>query len=281
MSKFKEQLVFLKKNYNLVSLDNLLSFEKNKKASISITFDDGYKDNLTNALPILNELKVPATIYVITKFFQNDLSVWWYELQDYIWEKSENIKFEYNKKNYDFPIKSNFEKWICFNKLKDIIKKFDKMEQNKFLSIVIKREERKQFKNIFLSKEDLKLLCSNPLITIGAHTHNHLSLKNLKQNDCTEEIKTSKRILEDITGLKIKHFSYPYGTKSDAGKREFKIVEDLGFSSAVTTTVGRLLRKKIFNLPRIHMNQKLNEKNLKLKLSTFYYLYRNAKEIFN
>ena len=130
MSKFKEQLVFLKKNYNLVSLDNLLSFEKNKKASISITFDDGYKDNLTNALPILNELKVPATIYVITKFFQNDLSVWWYELQDYIWEKSENIKFEYNKKNYDFPIKSNFEKWICFNKLKDIIKKFDKMEQN-------------------------------------------------------------------------------------------------------------------------------------------------------
>ena len=79
-SKFKEQLIFLKKNYNLVSLDNLLDFKKNKKFNISITFDDGYKDNLIYALPILNELNVPATIYVITKFFENDFSVWWFEM---------------------------------------------------------------------------------------------------------------------------------------------------------------------------------------------------------
>ncbi len=193
VSKFREQLIFLKKNYNLVSLDNLLDFEKNSQSNISITFDDGYKDNLIYALPILNELNVPATIYVITKFFENDFSVWWFELQDYIWKNSENIKFTYNEKKYDFSIKNNIEKSKCFEKLKQTIKELDKIEQEKLLNIITKTNIRKQFKNEFLTKEDLKLLSKNPLITIGAHTHNHLSLKNLNREECVHEIETSKK----------------------------------------------------------------------------------------
>ena len=91
-SKFREQLIFLQKNYNIVSLDGLLSFENKNKSNVSITFDDGYKDNLTYALPILNELKIPATIYIITKFYEKEGSIWWWELQDYIWENSQNIQ---------------------------------------------------------------------------------------------------------------------------------------------------------------------------------------------
>ena len=82
-----------------------------------------------------------------------------------------------------------------------------------------------------------------------------------------------------MANCKINHFSYPYGTKSDVGKREFEIVKELGFKSAVTTSVGRLSRKKLFNLPRIHINQKANEKVLKLKLSIYYYFYKNIQEI--
>jgi len=280
-SKFKEQLIFLKKNYNLVSLDNLLDFEKNNKFNISITFDDGYKDNLSYALPILNELNVPATIYVITKFFENDFSIWWCELQDYIWQNSENIKFTYNEKKYDFSIKNNIEKSKCFEKLKKIIKGLNKIEQEIFLKTITKTKTRKQFKNEFLSKEDLKILSSNSLITIGAHTHNHLSLKNLSREECTNEIETSKKVLENLTSLKVNHFSYPYGTKDDVGNREFEIVKGLGFKSAVTTSVGRLSKKNLFNLPRIHINQRASEKVLKLKLSIYYYFYKNIQEILN
>ena len=279
VSKFKEQLIFLKKNYNLVSLDNLLNFEKSKKFNISITFDDGYKNNLTYALPILNEFNVPATIYIITKFFENELNIWWYELRDLIWQNSENIKFMYNEKKYDFSIKNNSEKLKCYTKLKQIIKKLDKIEQKKFLNAVTKTDSRKQYKDEFLSKEDLKLLSSNSLITIGAHTHNHLSLKNLKRDDCIKEIKISKQILENLVGCKINHFSYPYGTKDDAGKREFEIVEELGFRSAVTTSTGGISRKRLFNLPRIHISQNTNEKNLRLKLSIYYYFYKKLQEI--
>ena len=278
-SKFEEQLISLKKSYDLVSLDDLLNFEKSKKFKISITFDDGYKDNLTCALPILIKLNVPATIYITTKIFENEFDMWWYELQDYIWQNSKNIKFISNEKKYDFPVKSDSEKLKCFMKLKKVIKKLDKGNQKKFLHNITKTSVRKQYKDELLSKEDLKLLSSNSLITIGAHSHNHLSLKNLEENDCIKEIKISKQILENLISSKIDHFAYPYGTKYDAGKREFKIVEELGFKSAVTTSVGRLSKKKLFNLPRIHINQNTNEKILKLKLTIYYYLYKKLQEI--
>ena len=131
-SKFRQQLIFLKKNYNLVSLNNLINFEKSNKFNICITFDDGYKDNLTYALPILKELNVPATIYFVTKFFENEFSIWWRELEDYIWQNSGNIKFEYEKKKYDISIKDNSEKIRCYGKLVQIIKRLDKIEQEKF-----------------------------------------------------------------------------------------------------------------------------------------------------
>jgi peptidoglycan/xylan/chitin deacetylase (PgdA/CDA1 family) len=281
VSKFKEQLIFLKKNYNFVSLDDFLNLKKGEKSKITITFDDGYKDNLTHALPILNELNIPATIYIVTKFFENEFNVWWYELQEYIWKQSENIKFTFGEKNYNFKIKNNADRLKSFFQLKQIIKKLNKSDQSKFLSILTKTDLRKQYKDEILSKEDLKFLCSNNLITIGAHTHNHLCLKKLEKEECIEEIKISKEILENLTARKINHFSYPYGTKNDAGKREFKIVKDLGFKSGVTTCVGTLSKNKLFNLPRIHINQKANERILTIKLSFFYFLYKKAREIIN
>ena len=281
VSRFREQLLFLKKNYNLISLDNLLKFEKSSKTNICITFDDGYKDNLIYALPILNEFNIPATIYIITKFYEKDFNVWWYELENFIWKNTESISFVYEGKKYEYSVQKNIEKFNCFVKLRKVIKKLDKENQLKFLSAVTKTKEREQFKKYFLSKEDIKILNSNPLITIGAHTHNHLSLKNLSRTTCIEEIKLSKEILENSIGININHFSYPYGSKSDVGKREHKIVQDLGFKSAVTTSVGKVNKNSLFNLPRIHINEKTNEKNLKIKMSFSYYLYRNIKEIFN
>ena len=281
VKKFKEQLIFLKKNYNIVSLDEILNFEKSNKLKVCITFDDGYRDNLIHALPILNDLNVPATIYVITRFLEGEFNIWWYELEDYIWQNHKNIKFEFNKKKYDFSINNDKEKTKCFEKLNQIIKNLSVVERNNFLKELTQTENRKQYKEKLLSKDDLIFLSSNPLITIGAHSHNHLSLKNLEHDECINEIKMSKRVLESTISREIKHFSYPYGSKKDAGKREFKAVRDLGFKSAVTTTIGKLSEKRLFNLPRIHMNQKTNEKILKFKLSNKYYLYRKVKEFIN
>ena len=62
--KFEQQMKYLKKNYNILRFEE--DWSKSDRDGIVITFDDGYLDNLTYALPILDELQIPATVFVST-----------------------------------------------------------------------------------------------------------------------------------------------------------------------------------------------------------------------
>ncbi|MCB2295571.1 polysaccharide deacetylase family protein [Clostridium algoriphilum] len=74
---FRNQMKYLKyNNYTTLTLDELYSYMKENKnlpnKSIVITFDDGYKDNYTNAYPILKEFNLKATVFVITNAIDKD-----------------------------------------------------------------------------------------------------------------------------------------------------------------------------------------------------------------
>ncbi len=68
-SCFENHLQFLKKNYNIIplsELSKLLTTGALKGNEVAVTFDDGYRDNLTNALPLLEKYNIPATIFITT-----------------------------------------------------------------------------------------------------------------------------------------------------------------------------------------------------------------------
>lgn len=68
---FEQHLIFLKKHYDIVSLSELSKRSITgtlKGNEASITFDDGYKDNLANALPLLEKYNVPAAIFITTAY---------------------------------------------------------------------------------------------------------------------------------------------------------------------------------------------------------------------
>jgi peptidoglycan/xylan/chitin deacetylase (PgdA/CDA1 family) len=77
-----EQIKFLKENFRVVSLAQLVGQVRSKKVknkTIAITFDDGYADNLHNALPVLQEHNIPATIFFTAGYVGSNKPFYWDE----------------------------------------------------------------------------------------------------------------------------------------------------------------------------------------------------------
>lgn len=79
---FREQIKFLKANFRIVPLVQFVMEVRSKKLknkTMAITFDDGYADNLHNALPILQEYNIPATIFLTTGHMGQEGPFYWDE----------------------------------------------------------------------------------------------------------------------------------------------------------------------------------------------------------
>ena len=101
LSFFENLVNYLSKEYSIISLDDFrdLHNTKTKSKYLIITFDDGYKDNYLNAVPILSKNNVPATFYITTDFIDRKGNVWWYEIWDLI-HKSHQINFSFKGTKY-------------------------------------------------------------------------------------------------------------------------------------------------------------------------------------
>src|SRR5690349_8149066 len=81
---FAEQLDVIKRYFRPMSLQELMERHGNGKVpnrSITITFDDGYVDNLQNAKPLLEHYDIPGTIFLVTEALVEERNFWWDELE--------------------------------------------------------------------------------------------------------------------------------------------------------------------------------------------------------
>lgn len=87
-ARFEEHMSYLRDKYDVIPLKKLCERIESKRLQgkeAAVTFDDGYKDNLVNALPILEKYNIPATIFVTTGQIGRQASFDWdfkYEQED-------------------------------------------------------------------------------------------------------------------------------------------------------------------------------------------------------
>ena len=77
---FEKRCRFFKRNFHVVSLSTLVDAlvqGKRLHCELAITFDDGYLDNFENAAPVLRDLGLPATFFVVTNFIGTKTVPWW------------------------------------------------------------------------------------------------------------------------------------------------------------------------------------------------------------
>ena len=227
---------------------------------VCLTFDDGYRDTLSHAYPILKAAGVPFAVYVATSFPDRLGELWWLALEAVI-AKNDHIGLVIDGRNQTFPCSSVAEKRALYDELywwlrrrptetetRDIVRNLAACYQVDIAAFC---------QDQCMDWQEIAQLAADPLVTIGAHTVNHPMLAKLPADAARAEMDLSRSVIEAALTVRPQHLAYPFGDPTSTGRREFTIAAELGFKTAVTTRPGVLFashRKRLTALPRISLN---------------------------
>ena len=237
-----------------------------KRRFVCITFDDGYKDLKQWAYPLLKKYKLPFAMYIPTSFPDRLGELWWVALEAVI-AKNSRIGMVINGKDEFFECATVGEKREVYD---GIYRYLRRMETEVELRRVVRDlcacyhvDIAALCSDLCMNWEDILELAADPLVTVGAHTVNHVMLKKVPNDSMVRsEMEMSRSVLEAALGKRPEHLSYPVGDPTSAGPREFRIAAELGFKTAVTTRPGVLFkahRGHLTALPRISVNGELQQ----------------------
>ncbi len=248
---------------DLVSLDEMhrrLTEGDFARRFVCLTFDDGYRDTLQVAYPILKEEGVPFAVYVATSFPDRLGELWWLALEAVI-ARNNRIGLSIDGRNRTFDCGTVSEKRALYDEVYWWLRaRPTDAEMRDFirnLAACYSVDIAAFCKELCMSWEELAELAADPLVTIGAHTVNHPMLAKLPEKSVRSEMDLSRSVIEAALSARPEHLSFPVGDPTSAGPREFKIAAELGFKTAVTTRPGVLFPehgKHLTALPRISLN---------------------------
>ena len=252
---FEKEIKFCKEYFSPISFGYLKECMEKKKPlppnPLIVTFDDGYRDNYTNAFPVLQKFEVPATIFLTADYINTDKLFWWDEVSYYM--KAQG-KSEPDIKNLLRSLKL-----ITDDKRIEAVE--DIKKSNKGVSQFSERQA--------LNWEEVKAM-SRAGIEFGSHTMSHPVLSKVEdKHELEYEIRQSKKIIEEKIEKEVIVFSYPIGGGDSFSSDIKKEVKDAGYSFAVNYIHGvNIINNGFdrFSLKRLDMDQ-LSLDRFKAKLA--------------
>lgn len=242
---FEQQIVELKCHFTIIDTVELAKvIESNQIVNhrfAVITFDDGYLDNYTEALPILKKHKVPAVFYLTTDFLNSDQITWWDEVA-YLLRKSQGMTYQLPNGVTTYLLEEvNIDKVIQ--------RIMTEIKQNKHLSILtVLGDIRLKFPKakaallaeehrLFMRWEEAEALLLQGM-EIGSHTVTHPILSQLNTEQHRKEIIHSKLILEERLKCNINSIAYPVGRYYCYNQQTFEFTADAGYKIGFNNEPG-------------------------------------------
>ena len=249
------------RGFDLVTLDEAMVrlVEGDRARFVALTFDDGYRDNVAHALPVLERHGAPFTLNVTSGFADRTARLWWVELEEAVAEL-DRIAVAWDGVTIDLPSVTPDEKQAAFDTL---YWRLRAGPEDRMLAVIAtllgqaRLSSAAIVERLCLDWSGIEALARHPLCTIGVHTLTHPMLAKHGAVFVRQELTESRRVIEAHTGRPARHLAYPVGDPGSAGPREFALAQELGFASAVTTRPGMLFpahRKHLCALPRLSLN---------------------------
>jgi peptidoglycan/xylan/chitin deacetylase (PgdA/CDA1 family) len=216
--RFAQQMAFVSRHYRLIGLPELVGRLEQGQAppqrSMVVTFDDGYRDNLTTAAPILTRLGVPATLFVATDPQEHQRPFWW----DILSLAGDEAA----------------ERRLMLKRLPDEERRAAIAEVEATLPAALLAQT---LRERYLSWEELRAWRRLGL-TVGAHTVTHPILARQAPALAQAEMAASRATLERELAEPIDLFAYPNGEPQDFSEANVRSLIAEGFRAACTTSAG-------------------------------------------
>lgn len=239
VDEFRKQMRWVCDCFNVLPLPEALQRLRNggcPSSALAITFDDGYRDNVEVALPVLQELGLHATFFIASGYLNGGM----------MWN---DAVIEYMRTVPDGKIDLNCigmgtmhfhgmeeRRGIIVQLLNKI--KYIPFEQRESIVNRLREEDHRSSSELMMRDEDVQYL-HRAGMEIGGHTRNHPILSRLESSRAFAEIAEGKQDLERLDVGPIRLFAYPNGkTNIDYTSEHVEMVKQAGFDAAVSTDAG-------------------------------------------
>jgi peptidoglycan/xylan/chitin deacetylase (PgdA/CDA1 family) len=251
-----------RQGFELIALDDVpgrLDSQAACRPFAAVTFDDGYRDTLEYAWPILKRHEVPWTVYIVSGFADRRYWPWWIELEGII-ARLDSFEVMLRQTKLRFDTCRPRDKHVAYRYLLKRLKAEPPDELRAVvtrLASLVDLDFHQYAAEQCATWNEISELARDPYVTIGSHAVSHASLAHCSSIAAAQEIKDSKAIIEERLGRQVRHLAFPFGGSDSAGPREFSLSRKAGYLTAVTTRAGHVQdghARDLLALPRVSIN---------------------------
>ena len=228
-SQFVKILDFVKSEFDVIPAVEMFAWSREayvpRKHTVCLTFDDGFLNNLTHAVPVLESKKMPATFFIATQSLTEPNETVWPAMVDMAvggLRAKEALVIDGQ------TFRKTGASLTCGDlHIYDYIKQQHPDQRQKTLNAI---REQSNFQHQhgatdpefwrLMNTEDIQALAASPVATIGSHAHRHFNLANVPGDVVHEELNKSKSLLEHAVQKEVSALAFPDGSYSRAVKAQ-------------------------------------------------------------
>jgi peptidoglycan/xylan/chitin deacetylase (PgdA/CDA1 family) len=217
---FEQCIRLLSAKGNPLSMDQILELCHAKTdlppKSFAVTFDDGFANNISVAVPILAHYGVPATFYVTTGFIENN-GMSWIDRIEYAVEQAPSQALEVAWTREAFILSSPRSRIAFLQAVRTHVKNDPHCDANAFADVLCARLgvtgtiDSTDPLDLKMTWDQVRDLHARELFTIGGHSHTHAILSYLTPDQLAQELDASLTLLQENANVGPTHYSYPEG----------------------------------------------------------------------
>ena len=216
---FEELLKFILKNFNIITFNEIQEYKNHSKPSLILSFDDGFKDFIDYAVPIMDKYNVKSNQNVIPTCIENNSTVWDVKIFDFLNSSPYSLINEIKLPNFTMKINKNNKVFYGLELMK-YLKSYNKEEREKlFLNLneVINKNSTIQYTEMMNKKEIIEIA---KVHEVGVHSYSHESMGLESKQYFEDDFLKCKDYFKNQLGLPLNIYTFPSGSHK-ASQLEF------------------------------------------------------------